>query len=363
MKYAMLSAWLLLSAPLCAADRDPLIIRHADRFEYFDREGVKHQRLIGHVEILYKETKIFADTAVNYHNLERMEFNGRAKLDYGTQVLKADRITYFKKDSSAAAQGRVSVTDKEKRVTITGGRGDYSRQRDESRIFVKPVLTRIDSTGKDTLTIVSVRMRHLGKEKRALAEDSVIITQGKIRATCNRCDYFQEEEKVVLLDSPQVFHEKDALKGDTIILFFVKDALDRMVALGNARGRFLEENKARPDSAQITVITGDTLIAHVREGSMDRIEVIRKAVGLNFLRCDTTRVNRLLGKYMEFFLSRNALDSTHVAGNAQSLYYYEERGEKGRNETSGDTLNIYFANRQVSRITASGAVKGVYFKK
>lgn len=363
MRFISLSIMALgLSAAAGAQNRDPLIIQHADRFEYFDREGQKYQRLIGHVEIHYKDTRVFSDTTVNFHNQERMEFTGRARMDYGAQMLSADKIVYFKKDSSATVTGHVRLTDREKTVTITGGRGDYSREREESRIWEKPRLVKVDSTGKDTLTIVSRIMRHLGGDKAALAEDSVVMTQGAIRATCNRARYLQKEEVVVMFDNPRVYQERNAVKGDTIVLYFRDEALEKMNVFGHASGRFVQENGASPDSEQITIISGDTLIAYVRKGRIDRMEVLRHAVGLSYLKSDTLAVNRMAGRYMEFFISGNAVDSTYVCGNAQSLYYYEEAGEKGRNETSGDTLNIYFLDKAVHEIAAKGNVKGVYYK-
>src|SRR3989339_1632005 len=356
----MLRLLLLLFIAIPIYAEDPLVIRHADRFEYLDRDGMKYQRLIGHVEILYKASVMTADTAIHYHTLERIDFLGHAKFDYSGQFLEADRISYFKKDSSATTDGHVVLYEKEHKIRITGGKGDYSRSKEESRIWDKPVLTRIDSVSGDTLFIVSRLMRHQGRNKKAFAEDSVFIRQGKIRAECRLAEYDQVGEKVLLLQHPSVFYEKSRLSGDTIILYFQDNALSRIRVTGNANGLFLDDSHNKSDSEQVTLINGDTLLAFLKDGEMERSQVIHNAVGLSYFRCDTARVNRLTGKQMLFFLSGKAIDSLEVRGNATSLYYYEEEKERGRNETSGDTLNIYFEERRIHRITAKGAVQGVY---
>ena len=104
------------------------------------------------------------------------------------------------------------------------------------------------------------------------------------------------------------------------------------------------------------------MIATIEEGVLKKIKVLKHAVGVNYIKRDSMQVNRLTGKTMECFFTENAIDSTHVFGNAQSIYFYTEgEGGQGKNETSADTLNIYFSKNRVSRIFAKGAVKGTYY--
>ena len=356
----------LAGAPEGPAAEAPLIINHADRFEFMDRGGVKYQRLIGHVDIRYKDTRVFSDTTVHFHRHNRIEFNGRVTARLKVQTLSADRVTYFKKDSSVSARGNVVLKDPEQRVRITGGAGKYQSRNEESRIWINPVLMRTDSAGRDSLFIYASVMKHFGKEKKAIAKDSVRIIQGKTRGFCRTAEYFKDAEMARLLDSPVVYYEKNLIKGDTIRLFFEGQALDRVHVTGSASGTMLEEDEKQPDSAKVSILYGDTLIAYIRENAIARMEIIGHAVGVNYVRGDSLNVNRMTGKYMEFFFSDNRVDSTHVFGNATSVYHYQDQapqGKAGRNETSGDSLNIYFDNQRVSRILARGGVKGTYYKE
>ena len=151
---------LLVVLPLFPEEKDPLIVKHADRFEYLDSNGVKYQKLIGNVVIHYKNAKTKSDISIHYHRQERIEFTGNVKLDFEAQTIEADKVVYFKRDSSAKARGNVVLYDKERQIRITGGRGSYPNERKESRVWDKPILTRIDSTGGDTMTIVSREMKY-----------------------------------------------------------------------------------------------------------------------------------------------------------------------------------------------------------
>lgn len=364
--FALAALAALWAAPPCPAADAPLIINHADRFEFLDRGGVKYQRLVGHVDIRYKDTRVFSDTTVHFHNHNRIEFNGRVTAKLKVQTLSADRVTYFKKDSSVSARGHVVLKDPEQYVRITGGAGEYQSRTEESRIWIDPVFLRTDSSGRDSLFIYASVMKHFGKEKKAVAKDSVRIVQGKTRGRCQTAEYFKDTESARLLDSPVVYYEKNLIKGDTIRLFFKDQALDRVYVTGSASGTVLEEDDKAPDSAKVSILTGDTLIAYIRENAINRMEILGHAVGVNYVRGDSLNVNRMTGKYMDFFFSDNRVDSTHVFGNATSVYHYRDQapqGESGRNETSGDSLNIYFDSQRVSRIQARGGVKGTYYKE
>src|SRR3989339_1064402 len=98
---------LFLASGALPEDKDPLIIKHADSFEYLDKNGVKTQKLVGHVEIHYKDAKIKSDTAVHYYTLEKLEFIRRVRLDYDGQSIFTDRLVYYKKDTMGDARGDV----------------------------------------------------------------------------------------------------------------------------------------------------------------------------------------------------------------------------------------------------------------
>jgi lipopolysaccharide export system protein LptA len=351
-------------AVLMPQERDPLIIKHADSFEYFNRNGMKLQKLIGRVEIHYQRARIKADTAIHSPVEERIDFFKNVHLYADSQELEADKLTYFKKDSSAIAKGHVILSDARQKSRITGGEGRYVRQTQISRIWDNPILLRVDSAAGDSLKIVSQVMEHYGKEKKAVAMDKVVLTQGRMRAYCGRAEYLQSDETAHLLNNPVVYYDSSELKGDTIRLFFNKDTLRKIRVVGNAYGNLLEKRQGDPDSTQISRIQGDTLIAYLKAKQIDWMEVLEHANGVNYLKSDTARPNTLSGKSMRFFFTNNVIDSVHVFNNAKSIYYYTEATqEKGKNEMSGDTLNIFFEDNRVSHILARGSIRGTFYER
>ncbi len=348
-----------------SAEKDePLIIKHADRFDYVNRGGVQVQKLMGRVEMEHKGALVTSDSAIHFQREERIDFSGRVHMLFKTQSIDADKVTYFKRDTTTFAKGNVVIVDTEQRARITGGEGRYVNTNEESTVRINPVFTRLDSSGKDTMTIVSKVMKHYGRGKKAVAIDSVVMTQGKTRATCGLAEYFKQQDRAVLLDAPRVRHDKNTLEGDTLTLFFKNNKLDHIMVVGKAVARMVEEKPRNPDSTKISILNGDTLFAFLDSGAINRMEIRSRAIGISYALHDSVRINRLTGKYMEFFFSGNAVDSVHVSGNATSLYFYEEAvSDRGKNETSGDSLNIYFAENRVARILAAGGVRGAYLRE
>ncbi|MFH0918784.1 MAG: OstA-like protein [Fibrobacterota bacterium] len=345
-------------------DKDPLIIKHADSFEYLDRGGVKIQKLVGHVSIQYKDAHIQSDTAIHYYTLDKIDFIRRVRLDYDAQCIYADRLVYYKKDTLVEARGNVALVDSVKRVRITGEEGTYSNVTQESRIWRDPVLTRADSLKGDTLKITAAFFTYSRKTRCALAQDKVVVTQGITRALCAQAEYDANGESVTLRKKPVVYRDKDVLKGDTLTLGFRKDTLDCIRVFGSAEAYLFSENKEHPDSTLRTHVTGDTLFVFLKNDSISRMELYGHGLVKSCRAGDSLNVDRLSGKQLYFFFSGNRPDSAHITGNAESVYFSRDNPkERGRNETSGDSLDLYFNRDGISRILARGGVRGIYYQE
>lgn len=69
---------------------------------------------------------------------------------------------------------------------------------------------------------------------RIIALGKVIINKGKWKAYSGKATYFKDQEKLVLEDNPKVWHDKNLVEGDIIIVYFNED---RSEVLSKYEGR------------------------------------------------------------------------------------------------------------------------------
>ncbi len=56
-----------------------------------------------------------------------------------------------------------------------------------------------------------------------IALGRVIIEKGKWKAYAGKAVYFKDQEKLILEEIPKVWHEKNLIEGDIIIIYFKED--------------------------------------------------------------------------------------------------------------------------------------------
>ncbi|MBL8028953.1 MAG: hypothetical protein JNL74_21200 [Fibrobacteres bacterium] len=338
-----------------AEGSDPLILNHADGFEYIDRGGVRIQRLTGRVSITYKGLLIKSDTVLNDASAGRLEFfNKVTMVDTTDRYLRANRLVYFKKSSTAEARGSIEVIDTSDKMTLTGDEGYYAKEGKITKITRKPVLQKLDSAGGDTLNITSKVMEHYGSLKKSIAMSSVVIRQGNMFAYCDRSEYMHKEGIITLFGNPRIEYEDDRIAGDTIHLYIENDTIREFRSVGKANALFL-------DSSATTRMNADTIVAFLKDRKVRQADLYGKAKTANFNSNDTAKVNTLAAKRIRFYIDKNAVDSMHAFSNAAAVYVHDDSGDRGRNETSGDSLYFYFKNKKIDRILAKGAIRGLYF--
>ncbi len=75
----------------------------------------------------------------------------------------------------------------------------------------------------DTLYIYYAKGESGREIKRVIALGSVKMEKGKWKALSGKATYFKTQEKLVLEDNPKVWHDKNLVEGDIIIIYFNED--------------------------------------------------------------------------------------------------------------------------------------------
>ncbi len=272
---------------------------------------VEHEyALIGHVKVFDEEQTLFADTVYIYEELQQEVAIGNVVRLSGDDSTSADRMTFFEGEDRLFSQGHVQIRNVTDRTRLTGGTAEYYRAKDFGVITESPVLFLYDSLNVETTRVSADTMRIFQESKLTTASGNVRITQKDVVATCGFAQFFKQEDRIVMVKTPQVEVETRTISGDSLELFFEDSQINRATVVGHAA----------------VVSDADSL-------SPGRWQ------------------NRSTGNRMLFTFAGEELQRVVIAEQATSLYHVVENREyKGENEISGDEIIIEFSNGEAKQV-------------
>ena len=335
-------------APQPAKNSERFELLHADLTRVEVENGVLLQILEGHVHARQDTLEIFCDRAVYNQLLHRVELEGHVLLQRGDEQMQADRVTYYQEEQKAIATGKVEVLrkdrllrtpyleyyyqedrslarggvyieNKEKHVVVTAEAGEYMPAKKWSYVIGHAHLVQA-LPEQDTLHIFARRLEFRDeKPRRAIAQDSVQILQGSLEARCDSAVYFLDQELAHLEGAP-------------------------VAKQGNHTGR------------------GNRMVIQFREGEVQQISILGKAVFESPADSLSGQVNRLTGKTILAFFESGNVRQVRAIGQARSRYLFNESGgEKGINVATADTIKVFLVHNQLDSIAVLGGAEGSFY--
>ena len=236
----------------------------------------------------------------------------------GDQRITCDHAVYVRDSSRVEARGRVHGFDEKNRVALDAQSIDYDRVRHIAVARDQPVMHATDRNGR-TAELRAVELRVNTETRVAEAIDSVRVVRDTLQAVADhalfddRADYgwlsghprvwdnqttmsgdsieVETRERVVkrvivkhnaVMDyhglRPGAMGEASRLTGQRVDIYFTRDDIDSLVAVGDARNDY----QGVPRSGETTEqnqATGDTITVFFREGKIDRARVEGRAQG------------------------------------------------------------------------------------
>lgn len=342
--------------------RADLILKSANSNENTFTNGKLISVLKGNVVFLYEDITVSADEAVWWRDDGIINFRDNVKIVQKSQILTCDRINFIKKENRIDAIGKFKYKDTIEQVELTGDMGTYWTNTKYFKLTGSPKLIRLEKTASETLTITSKTMSYIDSLKTAYAEEGVLISKGKLLAHCQKAMFNTEKNIAYLRIKPDAIYDIQTIVGDSIDLYFSKEALKSAFVLGNANAFYIDTSAKSGDTA-FTKIWGDTIYMSVSDsGSLDTIKIIGKALSTYYLASKPNAVNRAEGKIITMlFNNKSNLDRIKIWGNAKSLYYVEDVSNSGVNEASGDSIIVYFSKGKASSLIFAGSVRGRFY--
>ena len=346
----IISVLLVMVCKFVFAD-DGLRLLHADKNIGRKEEGQVVRIFTGNVHFQQDTLHMFCDEARFFDKENFLRFTGSVRLFDGKNTLWADKIDYYpeikqavcvgnvriktKKDSLAAnylkynfeneratAQDNVFLYNSGENVRLWGMYGFHNPQEQYSFLKGSARMVRIDTSGTktDTFTVDARKLEFYGNDQnKAVATDSVVITQNALRAICDTAIYYDKDEIAWLINNPYVWYEDNQLHGHKI--------------------------KARFDSLVIR-----------------NIYIYEDAIAETIVDSAAGKISKLTARQIQFDIMNKKPKKIVAVDNATSIYYLEDEGkDQGVNYATADTIKIHFTAGQVDSIQIIGGAEGIYY--
>jgi lipopolysaccharide export system protein LptA len=281
-------------------------------------------------------------------------FKVRSSILNKEQYIEGDSLDYNKPTGLGKAIGNVIVIDTAQKSTLYCGKAFYNDQQKTLLAIDKPVLKRVDN--KDSLYI---RADTFFSAHYVMKTDTLSFSKGKpakktqkknTKLVSNEKNTTFKTELVSTADttSPKYysgFHKvrifSDSLQGKCdSICFAGKDSLMLMM-----KSPVLWSRRSQ--------ITGDTIIAYIDSGKVQKVVVPNDALIVSRSGPEKADLyNQVQGRTLTAYLINDELDHAIVKPDAESIYYpTDEAGAYiGASEAQSERMKIYFAKGEISKI-------------
>jgi len=286
----------------------------------YDRKS-RTATLRGKVRIEEAGSTITGEEAIFYRAENRSVITGHPVLRDSARTLKADRIEYDRNRDLVTATGHVDAYDAAESTRVVADRVRYDRRADYAWAEPEPVLT-LEETGGKVTEVKALLLEFDNAHRRVYAIGDVRIRREELRAVSDRAEFYQSENRALLLGSPRAWDDQGTLSGDTLEIRFAGGQVESIHMHPNA----VVEYAAKADSGrgERNVAHGDSVALHFED------EEPRDAV---------------------------------IIGHAESRYWPSsaDSASGGRNVSNGDTIVVYFDGGKPSRATVRGGSRGIYY--
>jgi lipopolysaccharide export system protein LptA len=272
----------------------------------------------GPTNIFSAGSRIYCENGWYDSATETCRFGKNAEIHSKNTRLKGDSILYNGIDGIGEAIGNVDVLDTLNRLSIFGNYG-WTKEEDQHSYVTGNALM-IQDFGKDSLFLHADTLRALPDSagmQRILAYRNVKFFKRDLQGRADSMAFVQRDSLIWFFGEPLLWSDRNQLSADTIRIRTFGGIIDRLYLHTDA---FIT-SQAWPD-----------------------------------------RYNQIKGRQMTGWFRENILNSVHVSGNGQTIYFPEETSEKPprmHNRVECSDIRISIENNKVVKISFENMPAGI----
>ena len=234
----------------------------------YDRKS-KVAVLKGNVRIKEGSARITGREARFFRAENRSVILGSPRLEDSTRTVTANQIEYDRGRDIVTATGNVDAIDHAESTRVRAGKVRYDRRLDYAWATDNPVLTLDEAGGKSTKVLGST-LEFDNAKRRVFALGKVRIERERLHAEGDRAEFYQSEQRALLLGEPRAWDDEGAVRGDTLEIRFAQHRVKSMQVRPNAVVDF--QAKSEVGRGERNHAVGDTVTLFLGE------EAARQAV-------------------------------------------------------------------------------------
>ncbi|MER3499157.1 MAG: OstA family protein [Chitinophagaceae bacterium] len=321
--------------------KDPAYTLHTDSLLYNTESQVA--RFIS--ETLIKDSSgRTIKTKEGYYDTKnrKAEFGSRPEIRDSKTTVIANRVTFDDSSGISIAEGNAIIVDTAQGTTIIAGRIMRDDKTESMLAVNKPLM--IIKQEEDSIyitadTLFSARLSYLYGKKDSLTKDTIKGTKVIHTKKKDSTDRYFEAFYHVRIFS-------DSLQSVCDSLFYsLKDSVFRLF-----KDPVVWSRKSQ--------ITGDTILLYTKNKKADRIKVFDNSLLVNKVQGEF--FNQIKSARMDGYFTEGAIDLVRARGFAESIYYIQDEDSAftGVNQSTADIMDIYFKNKELSKVVFRSDVKG-----
>ena len=311
------------------------------------------------------EVVLSADSGEYFFDEDRAFFQTNVKLIDSTTTLMADELTYFKNKDKSIAIGNVNINDRDN--IITADKLTHLRKTKYSLADGNVSIKNL----RDNLTIFGEHLEDDGQLKYTLINKNPLLMQ--VDTTFNTDEVDQERISIdTLLIKSNVM---ESFRKETNVF----KATDSVKIL---RGGFASVNdlttyyrdeekiitdKIREDASRPVLwyensqLMGDSITIYLEEGQIKNLVVSSNSFMLSQNKNFDKRFDQTSSDSVHLYFSNNRLQRAEFAGKVQSIYYlYDEDVPNGLVKSTAHKAEIVFLENEINQVRLFGSQTSEY---
>ena len=294
---------------------NPRFTLYSDTLRYNTNTGIA--TILGPSRIVTDSTTIYCSRGWYDTNTDKSELFDRAMIEtHDKQTLSGDTLKYNRREGFGEAFGNIEMRDTAQSVILRGNYGFHNEKTQYS--FVTGKAYAIEYSGVDSLYLHADTLKTLPDStfKMLRAYHNVRFFREDFQGVCDSMQYNTKDSILRMFKNPVLWNEAYQIYGDTIFMY-MKDRL--------------------PD------------YAHVKEFAF----AISQKDSLN-------HYDQLTGLDMKIYFKEKQIHKITVSGNAESIYYPEERDKTliGLNKTKSGFLDIFLVDKTIDKMVIYPSPQG-----
>jgi lipopolysaccharide export system protein LptA len=315
------------------------------------------------------------ETNTGYYDLKnkKAEFGGNARIVDGKTIMNAERFAFDDSTGQSQAEGNVVIIDTVEKTTIVAGRVLRNNKQETMLATQKPLM--IIRQDNDSIfitadTLFSARLSDLyvvndSNPPGSVATDSLTIPQPAKDTLLKKIFAKDTLKGVQRIDLGQTDStgKKDSTNRCIEAYRNVRIFSDSLQAVCDSMFYSLKDSTFRLFYDPVVwnkenQITGDTIYLYTKNKKAERLKVINNSMLINQLEPEI--YNQIKSNRMDGFFINGDIDSVTARGEAQCIYFIQDDDSAytGINESQSDLMDIYFKEKELSRVVFRSQVSG-----